>query len=262
MTDETDSRNEKIRFENITKQFGRVVAVEDVSFSVYDQEIVALVGDNGAGKSTLMKVLCGVHQPTTGQYYYDDELVTFANPNEARDRGIETVYQDLALMDDLDIATNVFLEKFPVKFSIGPFTAIDWNEAYDRAEELLRDRLNQDIDPKTEVAFLSGGQRQLVAIARSLAFDPDVLVLDEPTSALSVAGTELVYETIQTLKEQGHTQIIVSHNFEEVLDVADRIVVLYQGEVVDVVSSDRVTKDELSEMIKTGRSPQLADNSD
>jgi len=251
-TDPTHSR-EKIRFEGITKQFGRVIALEDVSFTVQEGEILALVGDNGAGKSTLMNVLCGIHEPTSGTYYYEGDVVQFASPNEARDRGIETVYQDLALMDDLDVATNIFLGKFPMRFSFGPFNVIDWDEAYDQAAMLLKEKLNQDIDPETEVEFLSGGQRQLVAIARSLAFDPDVLVLDEPTSALSVAGTELVYDTIKTLQGQGQTQIIVSHNFEEVISVADRIVVLYRGTLADVVDADDVTRTQLSDMIKTGK---------
>ncbi|QSG03388.1 ATP-binding cassette domain-containing protein [Natranaeroarchaeum sulfidigenes] len=254
MNPESAQSQEKIRFEEITKKFGRVVAIDDISFSVHDGEILALVGDNGAGKSTLMNVLCGIHEPTSGKYFYEGESVRFASPNEARDCGIETVYQDLALMDDLDVATNIFLGKFPMRFSFGPFNIIDWDTAYAQAAELLEGQLNQAIDPKTEVEFLSGGQRQLVAIARSLAFDPDVLVLDEPTSALSVAGTELVYDTIETLQDKGQTQIIVSHNFEEVISVADRIVVLYQGNVADIVDADAVTRGELSDMIKTGKS--------
>jgi ABC-type sugar transport system ATPase subunit len=253
MSTNSNRSQEKIRFKEITKQFGRVVALEDVSFTVQEGEILALVGDNGAGKSTLMNVLCGIHESTSGKYYYEDDIVQFADPNEARDRGIETVYQDLALMDDLDVATNIFLGKFPMRFSFGPFNVIDWDKAYTQAGELLKEQLNQEIDPKTEVDFLSGGQRQLVAIARSLAFDPDVLVLDEPTSALSVAGTELVYDTIKTLQDQGQTQIIVSHNFEEVISVADRIVVLYQGTVADIVNASTVTRTQLSDMIKTGK---------
>ncbi|WP_049987087.1 ATP-binding cassette domain-containing protein [Halobellus rufus] len=240
-----------VHFENIKKQFGRLVALQDIELSIKEGEILALVGDNGAGKSTLMNVLCGVHQPTTGTLHYEGEPVSFSNPSDARERGIETVYQDLALMNDLDIASNIFIDQFPTRFDAGPLRLIDWNETYAEAEEIL-DYLNLDLDPHSEVSFLSGGERQLVAVARALSFDPQLLILDEPTSALSVAGTELVQDTMRQLREEGHTQVVVSHNFEEVLDLADRIAVLYQGEIADVVSPEAVDKRTLTNLITTG----------
>ncbi|MEF8827748.1 MAG: ATP-binding cassette domain-containing protein [Haloarcula sp.] len=241
----------KLRTENITKQFGRIVAVEDVSLEIQPSEVFALVGDNGAGKSTLMNMLSGVHKPTKGQIYKDGQPMNFDNPSEARDNGIETVYQDLALMDDLDIATNIFMGQFP-RTGFGPFRIIDWDETYERAEEIMMDQLGRDLDIKTEVEFLSGGQRQLVAIGRALAFDPDVIILDEPTSALSVDATRLVQDTIDTLADQGITIVIVSHNIESVLRHADRIGVLFQGRLVDLKQPDETDIEELNELMTTG----------
>jgi len=241
----------KLRTENITKQFGRIVAVEDVSLEIHPSEVFALVGDNGAGKSTLMNMLSGVHKPTKGQIYKEGQPVSFDNPSEARNNGIETVYQDLALMDDLDIATNIFMGQFP-QTGFGPFRVIDWGETYERAEQIMMDQLGRDLDIKTEVEFLSGGQRQLVAIGRALAFDPDVIILDEPTSALSVDATRLVQNTIDTLADQGITIVIVSHNIESVLQHADRIGVLFQGALVDIKQPAETDIEELNELMTTG----------
>jgi ABC-type sugar transport system ATPase subunit len=251
-SDDTDGAGTpKLRAENLTKQFGRIVAVEDVSLDIQSSEVFALVGDNGAGKSTLMNMLSGVHEPSEGQIYKDGKPVKFSNPSEARDNGIETVYQDLALMDDLDIATNIFMGQFP-RNGFGPLQLIDWDETYERAEQIMMDRLGRDLDIKTEVEFLSGGQRQLVAIGRSLAFDPDVIILDEPTSALSVDATRLVQDTIDTLADQGITIVIVSHNIESVLKHADRIGVLFRGSLVDIKQPEGTDLEELNELMTTG----------
>lgn len=241
----------KLRMENLTKHFGRIVAVEDVSLDIHSSEVFALVGDNGAGKSTLMNMLSGVHAPSEGQIYEDGKPVNFSNPSEARDNDIETVYQDLALMDDLDIATNIFMGQFPRK-GFGPLQLIDWDETYERAEQIMMERLGRDLDINTEVEFLSGGQRQLVAIGRSLAFDPDVIILDEPTSALSVDATRLVQDTIDTLADQGITIVIVSHNIESVLKHADRIGVLFRGSLVDIKQPKQTDLEELNELMTTG----------
>lgn len=250
-TDVSPPRDEKIRLEHITKQFGKIVAIDDVSFSVRDNEILAIVGDNGAGKSTLMKVLSGIHAPTEGQLYYEGEPVSFGSPIDARDHGIETVYQDLALMDDLNIAENIFGGRYPTK-SIGPFSIIDWDRTYTATEEIIQ-TLNQTMDVHTEVAFLSGGQRQLVAIGRGLQFDPDVLIFDEPTSALSVEATQLVHDTMEQLQQQGRTQIIVGHDIEEVLEVADRVAVLYHGSLVTVADTDTTSTKTITELMRSGK---------
>lgn len=247
-----DEQPAKIHVENIEKRFGRVVALDDVTFSIRRNEILAIVGDNGAGKSTMMNVLSGVHTPTDGTVYYDGEAVSFTTPEQAREYGIETVYQHLALMDDLDVATNIFMEKFP-KRGVGPFTIIDWKKTYEAATALLTETLDRSIDPRTEVAYLSGGQRQLVAISRALAFDPEVIILDEPTSALSVEATDLVHDTVRQLKQQGHTLVIVSHSIDEIRGLADRIAVLYQGALADVVDNpDAVDDQTLKNLISTG----------
>lgn len=251
-SDDTDGAGtSKLRMENLTKHFGRIVAVEDVSLDIHSSEVFALVGDNGAGKSTLMNMLSGVHAPSEGQIYKDGKPVNFSNPSEARDNDIETVYQDLALMDDLDIATNIFMGQFPRK-GFGPLQLIDWDETYERAEQIMMERLGRDLDINTEVEFLSGGQRQLVAIGRSLAFDPDVIILDEPTSALSVDATRLVQDTIDTLADQGITIVIVSHNIESVLKHADRIGVLFRGSLVDIKQPEETDLEELNELMTTG----------
>lgn len=249
--DGSSSERPKIRVETLTKQFGRIVAVEDVSLDIQPSEVFALVGDNGAGKSTLMNMLSGVHRPTKGEIYIDGQPVHFDNPSDARATGIETVYQDLALMDDLDIATNIFMGQFP-QTGIGPLQFIDWDETYERAEQIMMEKLGRNVDIKTEVEFLSGGQRQLVAIGRALAFDPDVIILDEPTSALSVDATRLVQDTIDTLAEQGITIVIVSHNIESVLKHADRIGVLFQGQLVDIKYPAETNLEELNELMTTG----------
>jgi len=249
--DAESSGTPKLHAESLTKQFGRIVAVEDVSLEIQPSEVFALVGDNGAGKSTLMNMLSGVHEPTSGQIYKDGQLVEFDNPSDARATGIETVYQDLALMDDLDIATNIFMGQFPGR-GVGPLQFIDWDETYERAEQIMMDQLGRDLDIRTEVEFLSGGQRQLVAIGRALAFDPDVIILDEPTSALSVDATRLVQDTIDTLADQGITIVIVSHNIESVLKHADRIGVLFQGQIVDIKRPAETDLEELNELMTTG----------
>ena len=241
-------RSEIVRFEEISKRFGRLIALENVSLSIYENEILAVVGDNGAGKSTLMNILSGVHEPTSGRLYLRDQEVQFSNPSDARANGIETVYQDLALMDDLDIATNIFIGGFPKRFEVGPISLIDWAETHEQADEIL-EFLNQDMNTSGEVEFLSGGQRQLVAIARALTFEPDLFIFDEPTSALSVPGTELVYDTMRDLKKEGHTQLIVSHNIRDTMNIADRIAVMYQGTIVDIIDPDEAKREEIEQLL-------------
>lgn len=244
-------QNVKIRINGVSKQFGRITALRDVSFDIYEGEIFALIGDNGAGKSTLMNVLSGVHEPTEGYVTIDGERVAFDSPKGARAKGIETVYQDLALMDDLDIPSNIFMGQFPTK-GYGPLEIIDWDETHERSDEIINRTLDRDLDLETEIEFFSGGERQLVAIARALAFDPEIIILDEPTSALSVQASELVHDTIRRLQEQGITVIIVSHSIESVLELADRIGVLFQSELAALRDADGTDLTELTQ-IMTGR---------
>lgn len=252
-----DSDDEKIKFrlKNIKKQFGRVVALQDVNLDIREGEILALVGDNGAGKSTLLGILNGLHRPTDGKIYLDGQPVSFGNPQDARELGIETVYQDLALMNDLDVATNIFMGTFPQR-GIWPFRFIDWDETYRLATQLIGETLQRDIPVTAEVDYLSGGERQLVAIARALAFDPEVVVLDEPTSALAVNATRLVHDTIRQLKTEGHTVVVVSHSIDSVLELADRIGVLYQGKLVTVTDPESTDLERLNEAMISGSLPE------
>lgn len=257
----TGSATPKIRIENVSKQFGRIIAVDDVTIDIEAEEIYALVGDNGAGKSTLMNIISGVHAPTSGQVYVDGEPVSFANHSDARAAGIETVYQDLALMNDLDIASNIFMGEFPTN-RVGPFEVIDWDETYERARDIMQDQLGRDVNVETEVEFFSGGERQLVAVGRALAFEPEVIVLDEPTSALSVDATRLVHDTIRRLRDQGITIIIVSHSIESVMELADRIGVLYRGQLVQHLDPNDTDLMEITELMTTGTSGERGTASD
>jgi D-xylose transport system ATP-binding protein len=208
---------------NISKHFGAVSALTDIELDVHAGEVVALVGDNGAGKSTLIKVLAGVHQPSSGTITFDGKEVTLANPAAALDLGIATVFQDLALCENLDVVANIFLgrEMSPMR--------LDEVSMEMRAWTLLNELSARIPDVRDVVASLSGGQRQTVAIARSLLLDPKLIMLDEPTAALGVAQTAEVLNLIERIRDRGHAVIIISHNMEDVRAVADRIVVLRLG---------------------------------
>ncbi|WP_136689524.1 ATP-binding cassette domain-containing protein [Halorhabdus amylolytica] len=235
-----------LRTVGLTKHFGNIVAVEDVDFSLREGEVMAVVGDNGAGKSTLIKTLCGVHEPTSGEIYVRDEAVEFEDYSDAREKGIETVYQDLALAEQQTVAANVFLGHEPVRPDfLGRFLGIvDKAAMRDRARESL-DRVQIPVDPDAKVRDLSGGQQQAVAVARALQSDPDILILDEPTSALSIEGARNVLRVIDDLREQGLSIILISHNIRQVLTIADRISVLAQGRLTGVRDADSATRDEI-----------------
>ncbi|MBH0025068.1 sugar ABC transporter ATP-binding protein [Salinibacterium sp. NSLL150] len=207
----------------ISKQFGAIEALSNVSLDIYPGEVVAIVGDNGAGKSTLVKVLAGVHPATSGTITYRGDEVSLANPTDARDLGIATVFQDLALCDNLDVVSNLFLGR-----ELGT-RALDEVEMEQQTWALLRQLSAKIPSVRTPVAGLSGGQRQTVAIARSLIGNPSIVVLDEPTAALGVAQTAEVLNLIEHLRERGHGIVLVSHNMADVQAVADRVVVLRLG---------------------------------
>ncbi|GAB3672047.1 ATP-binding cassette domain-containing protein [Halopiger thermotolerans] len=230
----------------LTKHFGNVVAVEGVDFSLREGEIMALVGDNGAGKSTLIKMLCGVHEPTSGEIRVDGEQVEFEDYSDAREMGIETVYQDLALAERQTVAANVFLGQEPVRSDpLGRFLGVvDKQAMRDRARESL-DRVQIPVDPDARVSDLSGGQQQAVAVARALQSDPDILILDEPTSALSIEGARNVLRVIDDLRNEGLSIVLISHNIRQVLTLADRVSVLAQGRLMGVRDTDSATRDEI-----------------
>lgn len=221
-----------VEMRNIKKSFGAIQALRGVDLTLYKNEVLGLVGDNAAGKSTLMKVLSGAYIPDEGEILIEGQPVHFSNPMDARRMGIEMVYQDYALANNLDVAANVFLGREVVKYRVGPFQVMDYHQMEEETRELLT-RLNIRLPSvKQKVERLSGGQRQAVAIARATAFNAKVIIMDEPTAALSVASTEQVLELIQELKGQGASIIIISHRLEDVFQVGDRMIVLRQGRKV------------------------------
>ena len=216
----------------VSKRFGAVQALHDVDFEVHPGEVVALVGDNGAGKSTLVKIIAGIHQPDTGEFYFDGEPVELDSPREASELGIATVYQDLALCDNLDVVANLFLGRELV--AGGPLSVtrqLDEIAMELRSHELLEQLAVTIPSVRSEVGTLSGGQRQQVAVARALLGDPKLVLLDEPTAALGVAQTRQVLALIKRLREHGLGVVVISHNLADVFQVADRIFVLRLGEV-------------------------------
>ena len=215
-----------LELKDISKRFGAVQALDGVDFEVYPREVVALVGDNGAGKSTLIKVIAGIIQPDTGELAFEGHAVRVTGPRDVARLGIATVYQDLALCDNLDVVANLYLgreeaESVPVLLN---------EEAMERrAVEVLRTLSVKLPRIRTPIAALSGGQRQSVAVARSVMWAAKVVLLDEPTAALGVAQTKQVLDLIRRLKEQGLGVVVISHNLADVFEACDRIVVLRLG---------------------------------
>lgn len=245
-----------LEMRNIHKRFGRLIALNGVDLDLRDGEILGLLGDNGSGKSTLMKCLVGVHQPEDGTVHISGEQVEINSPKDARTHGISTVYQDLALVNELTVAANMFLARNPTKRKFGLFEVVDWTQMNERAASILEERLNLNIDPTARVEFLSGGERQSIAIARALVTDPDILVLDEPTSALSPDSAERVEELVRTLREEeGISVIMISHNLDEVFNLTDRVTVLDNADLVGTVDTDDVTRRDVVEMMVGGEMP-------
>jgi D-xylose transport system ATP-binding protein len=212
-----------ISLRNVSKNFGAVSALTDIDLDVHAGEVVALVGDNGAGKSTLVKVLAGVFQPTSGAISFMGRETTIDGPAAALDMGIATVFQDLALCENLDVVANIYLGR-----EKGPW-ALDEVSMEVRAWTLLNELAARIPSVREPVASLSGGQRQTVAIARSLLLEPKLIMLDEPTAALGVAQTAEVLNLIERVRDRGLGVIVISHNMDDVRAVADRIVVLRLG---------------------------------
>ena len=206
-----------LRLEGVRKSFGSVHALQGVDFSVRPGEVVALVGDNGAGKSTLVKVIAGISSADSGRILFEGRPVTIAGPTDAVRLGIATVYQDLALCDNLDVVENLFLGQEELASGPGELLrSIDDIDMESRSHELLSNLAVTIIDVRSEVGTLSGGQRQQVAIARSLLGDPKVVLLDEPTASLGVRQTAQVIEVIRRLRDQGHGVVVISHNLADV----------------------------------------------
>ncbi len=219
-----------LRIRQLVKRFGGLVAVNKVDMDVYPGEVVGLVGDNAAGKSTLIKCVSGVYQPDGGEIYFEGRRVRFTRPMEARDAGIETIYQDLALAGNLSVSANIFLGREVKKRYLGGLIRT-LDEDYMHAEsQKVMDKFNIRIpDFSQEIETLSGGQRQAVAIARALYWRAKLMIMDEPTNNLGVVEQRQVLELIQELRQQGVPVILISHTLPDVFAVADRIVVLHRG---------------------------------
>jgi simple sugar transport system ATP-binding protein len=243
-----------VEMQNIHRYFGRVRALTGVDFEVYSGEIVGLLGDNGAGKSTLIKVLTGVHPPTKGQIYFEGQPVNISSPQVARDIGIETVYQDFALIPLMSIARNFWLGREPTK-PFGPFQFLDIEAMGEGATHALADVGITIRDPGEEVGLMSGGERQSIAIGRAVYFGKKLLILDEPTSALSVGETRKVQEYVYAAKEKGMGVIYISHNIGLIHGLADRFTIISHGRKVGDFEKDVVTEEEVANMVMTGGVP-------
>lgn len=234
---------------NVSKHFGGVQALDRVSFDVYPGEVVALAGDNGAGKSTVIKAISGVFSYEIGDIYLDGRRIAFATPQEARDAGIETIYQDLALADNLSIGANIFLGREPKTKLFGFLPVLDRKKMAEAAKETMR-RLDFHVDRlEAPVAAFSGGQRQAVAIGRAIYWNARLVIMDEPTAALGVPEQRKVIALIQSLKAQGKGIIFISHNLRDIFEVADRIVVFRRGENAGERIPQETTGDEIVRMM-------------
>jgi fructose transport system ATP-binding protein len=221
-----------LKTEGLTKHYGGVHALENANFELRQGEHVAIMGDNGAGKSTFVRQITGVEQPTRGTIIFHGNEVSFKSPIDAREAGIETVFQTLALADDLDVPSNLFLGREKILFNLGPFSILD-RKAMREATRKALERTGVKIpNLSNTIRNMSGGQRQCVAIARTATFASRLIIMDEPTAALGVAETAQVENIVRTLKANGEPLILISHNMRQVFDLADRIVVFRRGRIV------------------------------
>jgi simple sugar transport system ATP-binding protein len=245
-----------IRMENVSKFYGRIQALEGVNLTVYENEIVGLLGDNGAGKSTLIKVLSGAVPASGGRIYVRGQKVDIRSTGDAIANGIETIYQDSALVTQLSIARNLFLGREPIK-GLRIFNRLDQVKMNQVAADLLkRVGIAKNIPPTTPIGSLSGGERQAVAIARAMYFDSDLIILDEPTNNLGVAETQGVLRFVRNARDSGHSCIFIAHNIHHVFQVVDRIVVMRRGKIVaDDIDPKRSSVSEVEAVI-TGMSDE------
>ena len=242
-----------VEMRGISRAFGGVAALQDVDLAVHRNEVVALLGDNGAGKSTLIKILSGALAADTGETLLDGHRVAIGSPRDAKDLGIETVYQDLALCDNLDVPTNLFLGRELMRPILGPFLSIfDRRRMAGETRDLLG-RLKIELGSlQTPVRSLSVGQRQSIAIAKSVYFNAKLIIMDEPTAALGLRQTEKVLGLVRELKQSGLAIVYISHILEDVFRVADRMVVLKNGRKIGERLTARTDRDEIVRMMITG----------
>jgi D-xylose transport system ATP-binding protein len=242
-----------LELRGINKSFGVVHVLHDVDFAVYPGQVTALVGDNGAGKSTLVKIIAGIYGRDTGDYFFEGQPVDVHNPHDVAALGIEVVYQDLALCENLDIVQNMFLGREEIKHG-----TLDEPTMEGRARETLASLSVRTVNSvRQTVSSLSGGQRQTVAIAKAVLWNSKLVLLDEPTAALGVAQTRQVLDLVRRLADRGLGVVLISHNMTDVFEVADRITALYLGRVAADVPAKDLNHSQVVELITAGRSGNL-----
>jgi D-xylose transport system ATP-binding protein len=246
----TTTEEPLLRLSGITKSFGPVLALSDVDLDVPGGAVTALAGDNGAGKSTLIKCIAGIHAPDSGDIVWQGERVHLDGPAAAAALGIQTVYQDLALCDNLDIVQNMFLGR--ERLRRGQLDDLSMEHA--AADTLSELAVTTVRSVRQQVASLSGGQRQSVAIAKAVLWESQLVIMDEPTAALGVAQTRMVLDLVRTLAGRGHAVLLISHNMTDVFQVADRIAVMRQGRMVDIRPIDQIDQRIVVDLMTTGES--------
>jgi ABC-type sugar transport system ATPase subunit len=234
-----------LRVEHVSKRYGAVTALTDINLRLGKGEVLGLIGDNGAGKSTLLKIICGFQQPTNGQIFLDDKPVTFKSVDHARSLGIDAVYQDLALVNQLPVYLNMYLNR---EKRIGPLLN---TKAMRREAKQRLDEMGVRIPSETAlVSQLSGGQRQAIAVARSVFSDPKILLLDEPLAAMGVKEGAIILDLVRKLKEQGDVSvIIIAHNYGQVLEVCDRVNMIQGGQITLDKRAEETSAQELTEVV-------------
>jgi ABC-type sugar transport system ATPase subunit len=237
----------------IAKHYGGVVALTDANLRIMPGEIVAIVGDNGAGKSTFVKILSGAHLADEGKLFVANREITFQTPSDARKAGIETVYQDLSLAENLDVLSNLFLGREECYFRFGGLSFLNRKKMAARAQELLEEIGVNVPGVRDVVGRLSGGQRQGVAIARAAGWGSQLIIMDEPTAALGVQETAHVHDIIRTLQARGVALLLVSHNMKQVMELSNRIYVFRRGQIVCELTTKRTSTDEIISYITGAR---------
>ena len=236
-----------LQLKNISKSFGAIKALDNVSLSLNSGEVLGLMGDNGAGKSTLVKIIAGNFKPSSGNIIFESQKVEFAKPMDARDKKIEVVYQDLALCDNLTASSNIFLTR-EIKKNFGFFSIINFRKMYEKSKDIFKE-LKSETLPDEEVRMMSGGQRQAVAIGRTKLSKAKVVLLDEPTAAISVRQVAEVLDLIKRLKDEGIAVVIISHRMPDVFAVSDQIAVLRRGNLVANKKASDSSPEEVTALI-------------
>lgn len=246
MKPEDNAEEPLLRAENVHKWYGKIHALDSFDFEIRPGEAVGLIGDNGAGKSTFAKIISGVIEKNEGDIYWQGERTEISSIEDARNLGIETVYQEQALVNKLSVAKNIYLGREITRF--GPLKVLDM-EAMESNSQEVTEKLGLRMEPNQEVRFCSGGERQGVAVARALLFKANLIILDEPTRAISAEGVDKILDFIRGMKDEGIAVILISHIFPQIFPVSDRFVILSRGEKVMEKRQEETSSDELSEII-------------